>query len=264
MAGYKYQWKCPNCGTSIQLKMRVTQTKRKCPHCGTLVTSEEIDKQASMNAVGGLIASLTIVAAILLCCKGCPDNSARSPHESSTPAPTVSETTISTATNSAMNLTPVPPKREEAEGSISSIDLSNPKDAFLAHIKAMKNRDVDRYVETISQKNIKDEFSGVLGKDANGKKRNSIKEIAAYWFSIWSCRVCTPPDIVKYGFELVGNPQIRGTKATVWYRDNGTGNTMVARLTKEGNNWKVDTYKDYPKRWEEKEFFKNTDLGNRL
>lgn len=45
MSGYKYFWTCPNCGTSLQLKMRVTQTKRKCPHCGILVTPQEIDRQ---------------------------------------------------------------------------------------------------------------------------------------------------------------------------------------------------------------------------
>jgi predicted RNA-binding Zn-ribbon protein involved in translation (DUF1610 family) len=45
MAGYKYFWKCPSCGTELQLKMRVTQTKRKCPHCGELVTPQEIDRQ---------------------------------------------------------------------------------------------------------------------------------------------------------------------------------------------------------------------------
>jgi predicted RNA-binding Zn-ribbon protein involved in translation (DUF1610 family) len=45
MAGYKYLWKCPSCGTELQLRMRVTQTKRKCPHCGVLVTPQEIDRQ---------------------------------------------------------------------------------------------------------------------------------------------------------------------------------------------------------------------------
>lgn len=64
MAGYKYDWTCPNCGTYLQLKMRVTQTRRKCPQCGFVVTPEEIDRQKWYGA----IASLIIVGAIWLCC----------------------------------------------------------------------------------------------------------------------------------------------------------------------------------------------------
>ncbi|MBX3268328.1 MAG: hypothetical protein KF831_16635 [Acidobacteria bacterium] len=55
MAGYKYFWTCPNCGTSLELKMRVTQTRRKCPHCGFLVTPEEIDNQAWWQRLGCLL-----------------------------------------------------------------------------------------------------------------------------------------------------------------------------------------------------------------
>jgi predicted RNA-binding Zn-ribbon protein involved in translation (DUF1610 family) len=45
MAKYKYEWRCPTCGTQLELKMRITQTKRRCPQCATLVTPEEIDRQ---------------------------------------------------------------------------------------------------------------------------------------------------------------------------------------------------------------------------
>lgn len=64
MGGYKYFWTCPNCGTSLQLKMRVTQTTRKCPQCGFVVTPEEIDRQKWYGAV----ASLIIVGLIWLLC----------------------------------------------------------------------------------------------------------------------------------------------------------------------------------------------------
>jgi hypothetical protein len=42
---YKYHWACPKCATRLELKMRVTQTKRKCPHCGHPITPEDIDLQ---------------------------------------------------------------------------------------------------------------------------------------------------------------------------------------------------------------------------
>ncbi len=64
MSGYKYDWTCPNCGTYLQLKMRVTQTKRKCPHCGFRVTPEEIDRQAWYRGVGCLI----IIGLVWLLC----------------------------------------------------------------------------------------------------------------------------------------------------------------------------------------------------
>jgi hypothetical protein len=54
MAGFKYDWKCPSCGTALQLKMRVTQTKRKCPHCGHPITPEEIDRQGAWKGIGCL------------------------------------------------------------------------------------------------------------------------------------------------------------------------------------------------------------------
>jgi uncharacterized Zn finger protein len=68
MAGYKYFWRCPNCGTSLELKMRVTQTKRKCPECGTLVTPEEIDRQReAMQTTMTIVLIALFFVAILLC-----------------------------------------------------------------------------------------------------------------------------------------------------------------------------------------------------
>jgi uncharacterized paraquat-inducible protein A len=38
-----YFWQCPKCGTRLELRKRVTVTKRRCPHCNTLVTVQGID-----------------------------------------------------------------------------------------------------------------------------------------------------------------------------------------------------------------------------
>jgi hypothetical protein len=50
MGGYKCEYQCPSCGTALELRMRVTQTKRKCPHCGTPITPEEIDRQGEARS----------------------------------------------------------------------------------------------------------------------------------------------------------------------------------------------------------------------
>ena len=71
MAGYKYEWQCPNCGTQLQLKMRVTQTKRKCLHCATLVTPQEIDRQTAEKTrsvqMGGLLVMIFILFILVAC-----------------------------------------------------------------------------------------------------------------------------------------------------------------------------------------------------
>ena len=41
----KYYWKCPTCGTSLELRQRVTLTKRRCPECGNPITPGAIDTQ---------------------------------------------------------------------------------------------------------------------------------------------------------------------------------------------------------------------------
>jgi hypothetical protein len=64
MAGYKYHYRCPNCGTQLQLKMRVTQTKRRCPHCATPITPQEIDRQKVAGQVG---CAIIILIPALLC-----------------------------------------------------------------------------------------------------------------------------------------------------------------------------------------------------
>ena len=71
MAKYKYEYLCPVCFTQLELKMRVTQTKRKCPQCGTLITPEEIDRQRMRKMMGclgclGLIVFLTVCGGLLM------------------------------------------------------------------------------------------------------------------------------------------------------------------------------------------------------
>lgn len=62
---FKYKYNCPNCGTYLELKMRVTQTKRRCPQCGTPVTPEEIDRQRHANSVRSCLGD-TVVVVILV------------------------------------------------------------------------------------------------------------------------------------------------------------------------------------------------------
>jgi transcription initiation factor TFIIIB Brf1 subunit/transcription initiation factor TFIIB len=45
MAWFKYSYKCPHCGTYLELRMRVTLTARRCPQCGAPITPKEIDRQ---------------------------------------------------------------------------------------------------------------------------------------------------------------------------------------------------------------------------
>lgn len=43
MATYRYT--CPSCGNSVELRKRVTVTKRHCSYCNTPITTDEIDQQ---------------------------------------------------------------------------------------------------------------------------------------------------------------------------------------------------------------------------
>lgn len=43
--GRTFPYSCTGCGTTVQLRQRVTQTQRKCPGCGTPITVGAIDKQ---------------------------------------------------------------------------------------------------------------------------------------------------------------------------------------------------------------------------
>lgn len=43
-------WCCPSCGTEVELRKRVTVTKRKCSVCGEQITVGEIDRQQGERA----------------------------------------------------------------------------------------------------------------------------------------------------------------------------------------------------------------------
>jgi putative FmdB family regulatory protein len=75
MAKYKYEYRCPKCGTQLEFKMRVTQTKRKCPHCGEPITPEEIDRQAAkqfvLKCIGLVVTAVLVIGICGGICGGC-------------------------------------------------------------------------------------------------------------------------------------------------------------------------------------------------
>lgn len=42
-----YIWICPVCETQLELRKRVTVTKRRCPHCNEPITTQAIDECAA-------------------------------------------------------------------------------------------------------------------------------------------------------------------------------------------------------------------------
>lgn len=67
MAGYRYEYRCPNCGTQLQLRMRVTQTRRRCPECGHPVTPQEIDRQRVEGCLFGAVGVIAIALGGVSC-----------------------------------------------------------------------------------------------------------------------------------------------------------------------------------------------------
>lgn len=252
MAGYKYDWKCPSCGTTLQLKMRVTQTKRKCPQCGHPVTPEEIDRQAALwtSLWGGGCLIIVVIAAALCGYTRCQMNRAMetTPTQTSTPKPSPRATAELPATTRSE--TPPPPP----------VDLSTPERAFESYLSARwgSNKNVDNFIRTLSKKRIKRELtSPILNEDASGKKLGSIEKIIAYQFrlDVMAPRTNSLQDYaLERGYQLLGDAQINGYSANVWYSN--SGRWMVCRLTKEGKEWKVDDHFGYPKKWEEEQFFR--------
>ena len=249
MAGYKYDWKCPSCGTSLQLKMRVTQTKRKCPHCGHPVTPEEIDRQGAWKGIGCL--AILVFMAIMCGYTKCQMN--RALDTASTPSPTPKAVTSATAQVPAVTTyTPEPPPIPP--------DLSAPESAFKSYLSARwgSNRSVENFMKTLSKKRIRQELtSPILSEDASGKKLGSLENIIAYQFrlDVMAPRTSSLQDYsLQRGYQLLGDAQIKGNTASVWYSN--SGHWMVCRLTKEGKDWKVDDHYSYPKKWEEEEFFR--------
>ena len=249
MAGYKYDWKCPSCGTRLQLKMRVTQTKRKCPHCGHPVTPEEIDRQGAWKGIGCL--AILIFMAIMCGYTTCQMN--RELDTTSTPSSTPKATQPAAAQVPAMTtFTPAPPPPPP--------DLSTPESAFASYLSARwgSNRDVDNFIKTLSRKRIQRELTDpILSRDGTGKKLGDLRDIIAYQFrlDVIAPHTSNLEDYeLKSGYQLLGDAQIKGNSANVWYSN--TGHWMVCRLTKEGKDWKVDNHFSYPKKWEEEEFFR--------
>lgn len=61
----KYDYSCPKCGTTLELRKRVTLNQRTCPHCGTPITVAEIDRQKRQATLFGC-AGVSLL--ILFCC----------------------------------------------------------------------------------------------------------------------------------------------------------------------------------------------------
>ena len=57
-SGYRYHYRCPQCGTVLHLRMRVTVRQRRCPHCGVAVTCDEIDRQTIDESLPPLLGTL--------------------------------------------------------------------------------------------------------------------------------------------------------------------------------------------------------------
>jgi uncharacterized protein (DUF983 family) len=57
----KYPYRCPECGTEVILRQRVTQTKRKCSYCGIPITTAAIDRQAQEKVKQQAITFLIII-----------------------------------------------------------------------------------------------------------------------------------------------------------------------------------------------------------
>ena len=236
MAGYKYNWKCPNCGTDLQLKMRATQTKRKCPHCGTPVTPEEIDNQANLNAIGGLIGSLLLIGVILLCCKGCPPNSNQPQPNPPTATP------IPTPVNSAANQRPAVQNSTQTN---LSPDLSTPESAVKTHFTALKYRDAPLYMKTLSRKYLR-EYEDLgqkvqLWEDKKTKVKRSAQEVVVQMFLNWNDPHIEEPAVIRYSSDIsVYGEKISGRNATVNIVVMASQRTV--KLTKEGNEWKLDDF----------------------
>lgn len=44
-----YLWRCPKCRTTLELRKRVSLTKRICPHCATPINTDDIDRETSLT-----------------------------------------------------------------------------------------------------------------------------------------------------------------------------------------------------------------------
>lgn len=70
--GRTFPFRCPGCGVTVELRQRVTQTRRTCPGCGFRIDPAAIDRQLdaleprrrSRGCLGGILIVVAIAAAI--------------------------------------------------------------------------------------------------------------------------------------------------------------------------------------------------------
>jgi putative FmdB family regulatory protein len=61
-----YHYRCPNCGAALELRQRVTQSKRKCPKCQTPIVTEVIDEQKQAQTAAMWRAGCAVPVFVLL------------------------------------------------------------------------------------------------------------------------------------------------------------------------------------------------------
>ncbi len=240
MAGYKFGWKCPNCGTELQLKMRETQTKRKCPHCGKTVTPVEIDRQTAEKKKAelmiNLIMGVIVLGVIFFCCKG----GQWTLNRESTPTPSPTASAIQVPANSSAI---VPTSTSTPNTLDDSVNLSTPQNAVLTHFKAMNNRDVEMYIKTISRKYLQ-EYENIgqkvqLWEYKENKVKKHAQTVIQEMFNGWSERVNTPAVFYSSTLPLY-EEKINGKRASI--KAIVSQKERIIHLVKEGNDWKLEDF----------------------
>jgi len=120
----------------------------------------------------------------------------------------------------------------------------------------MRSYDGENYIRTLSKKHIRKVLSDpILGTDGTGKKLGSLENIVNYKFRLrrQNPRATVNDYYLSEGYKIMGKAQVRGSSATVWYYHSNS--VKVCRLSKEGDEWKVDEHYEYPTEAERKASF---------